>query len=66
MLNAANLNLIAFWRYSDNPALLQGPLFTLFSIALAAAEASVGLALIIAVYRNYRSVDLEKMESLKG
>jgi NADH-quinone oxidoreductase subunit K len=66
MLNAANLNFIAFWGYMDKPALLQGPLFTLFTIGLAGAEAAVGLALIIAVYRHYRSVDLEKMETLRG
>ena len=48
MLNAANLNFIAFWRYSDNSALLHGPLFTLFAIAVAAAEVAVGLALVAA------------------
>ena len=38
MLNAANLNFIAFWRFGENPAVLDGPLFTLFTIAVAAAE----------------------------
>ena len=45
MLNAANLNFIAFWRFSENPDALHGPLFTLFTIAVAAAEVAVGLAL---------------------
>ena len=66
MLNAANLNFIAFWRYGPNPEALSGPLFALFAIAVAAAEVAVGLALVIAVYRHYRSVDVEKMNTLKG
>ena len=65
MLNAANLNFIAFWRFGSNPELLHGPLFTLFTIAVAAAEVAVGLALVIAVYRHYRSVDLESLDTLK-
>ena len=60
MLNAANLNFIAFWRYSENPALLHGPLFTLFAIAVAAAEVAVGLALVIAVYRHFKTVEDRK------
>ncbi len=58
MLNAANLNFIAFWRYSPNPDGSQGVMFAIFSIAIAAAEAAVGLALIIALYRHYRSTDV--------
>ena len=65
MLNAANLNLIAFWRFGSNPELLHGLLFTLFAIAVAAAEVAVGLAIVIAVYRHFRSVDLESLETLK-
>jgi NADH-quinone oxidoreductase subunit K len=66
MLNAANLNLIAFWRYGPNPELLDGPLFALFAIAVAAAEAAVGLALIIAVHRHFRSVHVDEIHELKG
>jgi NADH:ubiquinone oxidoreductase subunit K len=66
MLNAANLNFIAFWRFSPNPEALTGMMFVIFSIAVAAAEAAVGLALIIAIYRHYRTVDLTKVDSLKG
>ncbi len=66
MLNAANLNFIAFWRYGPHPDDISGPLFALFAIAVAAAEVAVGLALVIAVYRHYQSVDVEKLDSLKG
>ena len=66
MLNAANLNFIAFWRYGPSPEALTGILFVLFSIGVAAAEAAVGLALIISIYRHYRTADVERMNSLKG
>jgi NADH-quinone oxidoreductase subunit K len=66
MLNAANLNFIAFWRYGPNPEALSGVLFVIFSIAVAAAEAAVGLALIIAIYRHTRTTSLEEMDSMKG
>ena len=66
MLNAANLNFIAFWRYGGNPDPPAGVLFVLFSIAVAAAEAAVGLALIVAVYRHYRTTQVDKLEGLKG
>jgi NADH:ubiquinone oxidoreductase subunit K len=66
MLNAANLNFIAFWRYGPNPEALTGILFVLFSIGVAAAEAAVGLALIISIYRHYRTADIEQMNSMKG
>jgi NADH:ubiquinone oxidoreductase subunit K len=66
MLNAANLNFIAFWRYGANPEAITGIMVVIFSIATAAAEASVGLALIIAIYRHYKTVNLDKVDSLKG
>ena len=66
MLNAANLNFIAFWRFSANPEGVTGIVFVLFSIAVAAAEAAVGLALIISVYRHRKTTDVEQMDSLKG
>jgi NADH-quinone oxidoreductase subunit K len=66
MLNAANLNFIAFWRYGPDPALLTGVMFTIFSIGIAAAEAAVGLAIILAAYRHSKTTDLDKMSSLKG
>jgi NADH:ubiquinone oxidoreductase subunit K len=66
MLNAANLNFIAFWRYGPNPEALTGLLFALFAMGIAAAEAAVGLALIIAIYRHRRTSNLDQVESLKG
>ena len=66
MLNAANLNFIAFWRYAPHPEALTGIMFVIFSIGIAAAEAAVGLALIIAVYRHYRTIRLDRIDSLKG
>jgi NADH:ubiquinone oxidoreductase subunit K len=66
MLNAANLNFIAFWRYGPNPQALTGVMFVIFSIAVAAAEAAVGLALIISIYRHCRTTDLDKVDSMKG
>jgi NADH-quinone oxidoreductase subunit K len=66
MLNAANLNFIAFWRYGPNPEALTGVMFVLFAIAIAAAEAAVGLALIIAIYRHQRTVHVNEVNALKG
>jgi NADH-quinone oxidoreductase subunit K len=66
MLNAANLNFIAFWRYGPSPAALTGVVFTIFSISVAAAEAAVGLAIIVAAYRHSRTTDLDHMNSMKG
>jgi NADH:ubiquinone oxidoreductase subunit K len=66
MLNAANLNLIAFWRYGPNPEVLTGVMFVLFAIAVAAAEAAVGLALVIAVYRHYGTTHLDRINRMKG
>jgi NADH:ubiquinone oxidoreductase subunit K len=66
MLNAANLNFIAFWRYGMAPEAITGIMFVIFSIAIAAAEAAVGLALIISIYRHYKTVNLDKVDELKG
>jgi NADH-quinone oxidoreductase subunit K len=66
MLNAANLNFIAFWRYGPHPEALTGLMFVIFSIAIAAAEAAVGLALIIAIYRHYKTANLDEVRELKG
>lgn len=66
MLNAANLNFIAFWRYGPKPEAMDGILFAVFAIGIAAAEAGVGLALIIAVYRHFKTTDLDRIDSLKG
>jgi NADH-quinone oxidoreductase subunit K len=66
MLNAANLNFIAFWRYGPNPQALTGIIFVIFSIGVAAAEAAVGLALIIAIYRHYKTTNVDQINSMKG
>jgi len=66
MLNAANLNLIAFWRFGEHPEALTGIMFAILSIGIAAAEAAVGLALVIAIYRHYKTANLEEVDSLKG
>jgi NADH:ubiquinone oxidoreductase subunit K len=66
MLNAANLNFIAFWRFSANPQEITGLMFVIFSIAVAAAEAAVGLALIIAIYRHYRTSNVDQINTMKG
>jgi len=66
MLNAANLNFIAFWRYGPNPQALTGVLFVMFSIGVAAAEAAVGLALIISIYRHYKTANVDEIDSMKG
>ncbi len=66
MLNAANLNFIAFWRYQPHPEAATGLIFVLFSIGVAAAEAAVGLALIIAIYRHYRTTNVDEIDTLKG
>jgi len=65
MFNAGILNLIVFWHYRHFAA-LTGPMVALFAIAVAAAESAVGLALVIAVYRHYRSVNVDEMHALKG
>ncbi len=66
MLNAANLNFIAFWRFSNNPEALTGILFAIFSIGVAAAEAAVGLALIISIFRHYRTANVDQIDGMKG
>ena len=65
MFNAGILNFIAFWHYKYF-ATLTAQMFAIFAIAIAGAESAIGLALVIAVYRHYRSVDLDKMKSLQG
>ena len=66
MLAAANINFIAFWRFSPQPQTPIGVMVAIFSIAIAAAEAAVGLALVIAVYRHYRTTSVDRFDQLKG
>src|SRR5436190_10998849 len=66
MLNAANLNFVAFWRYGTSAANVNGFLFVLFSIAVAAAESAVGLALVIMIYRHFKTTNLDELKNLRG
>lgn len=66
MLNAANLNFIAFWRYGPRPEALDGLIFVLFSIAVAAGEAAVGLALIITIHRRFKTTRVDELHTLQG
>ena len=66
MLNAANLNFIAFWKFGPNAADPAGILFVLFSIAIAAAESAVGLALVILIYRHFKTTNLDQIQLLRG
>ena len=66
MLNSVNINLLAFWRHIEVAGgTLAGQVFAIIVITVAAAEAAVGLALIIAVYRNRRTVIVEDVDSMK-
>ena len=64
MLNAVNINLMAFSSYIDNN-LIQGQVFAIFVITVAAAEAAVGLAILLSLYRNRVTVDMESFNLLK-
>jgi NADH:ubiquinone oxidoreductase subunit K len=64
ILNSVNLNFVAFNKYLW-PHRLDGLFFTLFIVAIAAAEAAVAIAIIINLYRNHRSIDVEDVQSMK-
>jgi NADH-quinone oxidoreductase subunit K len=66
MLNSVNINLLAFWRHVEVAGgTLAGQVFAIIVITVAAAEAAVGLALIIALYRNRQIVDVENVDLMK-
>lgn len=64
MLNAVNINLVTFWRYLD-PVRLTGQIFAIFVFTVAAAEVAVGLALVIAIYRNRDTIVVEDIDLMK-
>lgn len=64
MLNACNLNFVAFSKYGYNPS-LTGQIFSLFNITVAAAEAAVGIAILILLFRNKGTSDVERMDSMR-
>ena len=67
ILNAVNINLIALGALRDDPAAaVTGQVFALFVITIAAAEVGVGLAIVLLIYRNLRSPDLDRVDQLKG
>ena len=67
MLNAVNINLVAFWRYGVGPlGSVEGQMFALFVITVAAAEAAVGLAIILAIFRLRRTVNADEVSLMKG
>lgn len=63
ILNAVNINLVAFGAFQDS---VQGDVFAIFVIAIAAAEVGVGLAMVLLMYRNRRSIDFTEVSSMKG
>ena len=65
MANAVNLNLVAFSRFVT-PGSLTGQVFTVFTMVVSAAEIGLGLALVLAIYRTKRSVELDAVSELKG
>jgi len=64
MLNAVNINLMAFSNYLD-PAEIRGQVFSVFVLTIAAAESAVGLAIVLSIYRNRDTVDMEQFNLLK-
>jgi NADH-quinone oxidoreductase subunit K len=65
MLNAVNINLAAFWRYGQNVMDMTGQVFAIIVFAVAAAEVSVGLALVISVYRRRNTVVADEIDMMK-
>jgi NAD(P)H-quinone oxidoreductase subunit 4L len=63
MLNAVNINLVAYSAFHQN---VSGQVFALFIITIAAAEVGIGLAIVLLIYRNAHSVDLDDVDQLKG
>lgn len=63
ILNSVNINLVAFSAMNGQ---VSGQVFALFIIAVAAAEVGVGLAIILAIFRTHKTVDLEQADSMKG
>ncbi len=64
MLNAVNISMVAFSRYVT-PVAMTGQIFALFIITVAAAEAALGLAIVISIYRSRDTIDVEKIDLMK-
>ena len=65
MLNSVNLNLVGFARFVESPRPIDGHVFSVFVITVAAAEAAVALALAVSVYRLRQSIDVDRLDLLK-
>jgi NADH-quinone oxidoreductase subunit K len=65
MLNAANINFVAFWRY-EGGAQMEGQVFTVVVITVAAAEAAIALAITLNVYRRFKTVNVDQINLMKG
>lgn len=63
MLNAVNLTFVAFAKYSQN---MEGQIMVFFVMAVAAAEAAIGLAIAVAIYKRFKEVNISRFENLKG
>lgn len=63
MFNAVNINLIAFARFLPH---LDGVVLSVFCLAIAAAESAVGVALVLSIYRNFRHIDVDQVDTMKG
>ena len=64
MLNAVNVNLVAFSKYGIMPS-ITGQVFAIFGMAIAAAEVAIGIAILIALYRNRATVNIDRINSIK-
>src|SRR5215467_7654886 len=65
MLNAANLNFLAFWRFL-HPTSMEPQVFVLVGLTVAASDAAVGLAVALNIYRHFGAIEVEKVDTLKG
>ncbi|MEX2658679.1 MAG: NADH-quinone oxidoreductase subunit NuoK [Acidimicrobiales bacterium] len=66
ILNAVNINLVAFGALHEGAAAISGQVFALFVVTIAAAEVGVGLAIVLLIYRNRTSVDLDEVDLMRG
>ena len=65
LLNSANVNFVAFNHFVDQPGRLTGQVFSIFVIVLAAAEAAIGLAIVLAIYQTFRTIDVQQTDLLQ-
>lgn len=65
VMNAANLNFVAFWRYL-HPQSLEGVVFVLMTITVAAAEVAVGMAVVLSIYRTLHTVNVDEVAQMRG